>query len=82
VALAMVRGAREHLDVDWAVSITGIAGPTGGSPEKPVGTVFFAVCGPGFERVEQKQFGPKPRQEIQKRSAAYALQMLWSSIQH
>lgn len=41
-ARAMVRGTLAHSRADWAVAITGIAGPSGGSPEKPVGTVCFA----------------------------------------
>ena len=45
VAGAMVRGCLEASDDDWAIAVTGIAGPTGGSEEKPVGTVFVAVMG-------------------------------------
>ncbi len=75
VARAMALGARETLVSDWAVSVTGIAGPGGGSPEKPVGTVCFAVCGPGIDEGKREQFSGG-RRDIQMKSATYALQLL------
>ncbi len=44
VALAMARGVRDRADVDWGLATTGVAGPTGGTPETPVGTVYVALA--------------------------------------
>ena len=52
VALAMARGVRDRLGVDVGYSVTGIAGPLGGTPTKPVGTTYMAVVTPDSERVE------------------------------
>ena len=80
VAKQMARGVRKKLKSDWAVSITGIAGPSGGTPDKPVGTVCFAVSGPGVERTCQKLFDGRDRQSVQKASAQFALEFLWESL--
>lgn len=76
----MAQGVREELGTDWSVSITGIAGPTGGSPEKPVGTVCFAVVGPGFAATSKQSFSGHERRKIQLESAKFAIDFLWDSI--
>ncbi len=81
VALAMAKGVKAQLDTDWAVSITGIAGPGGGQKDKPVGTVCFAVVGPGFEKSIKKELNIKNRNEIQQASIDFALDYLLESFQ-
>lgn len=75
VAEAMARGARERFGSDLAVSVTGIAGPTGGSPEKPVGTVWIAVAGSDGVTAKQMQFGSE-RAVTRLRAANVALDMV------
>ena len=72
VARAMAEGARSRLRVDVAVSVTGIAGPSGGTEEKPVGTVWFAVVSPG-ETESRRIIFPGSRREIRERAAQTAL---------
>jgi nicotinamide-nucleotide amidase len=55
VAAAMAEGARRRLGVDVAVAITGIAGPDGGTPEKPVGTVCFGLAADGVQHTRRHQ---------------------------
>ena len=52
-ALSMAQGALGASRAQWAIAVTGIAGPAGGSPEKPVGTVCFAWVGPGVAKVSR-----------------------------
>ncbi|ABD67838.1 CinA-like [Rhodoferax ferrireducens T118] len=56
VARAMVRGALAHAHAQVAVAVTGVAGPTGGSPAKPVGTVWFGFAVPGQVITEKRHF--------------------------
>ena len=72
VAEAMARGAGERLGVDLAMSVTGIAGPDGGSDEKPVGLVFVGTLARGTVEVSRHLF-PGNRQEVRERSAQMAL---------
>lgn len=75
VAAALARGVRERLRADWAASITGVAGPNGGSDAKPVGTVYIGVSGPGFESVRRFKY-PGERAIVRDRAAKTALALL------
>lgn len=81
VAIKMAKGARSALKTNVALSVTGVAGPTGGSKEKPVGLVYIAVVGPDFEKVERHLFtrsngGDLSRHEIQLESSKRAWALL------
>ena len=73
-ARQMAQGARAALKVDVAVSATSIAGPTGGTPETPVGTVFIGVAWAGGVKVDECHF-TGDRQSVREQSAAHALEM-------
>jgi nicotinamide-nucleotide amidase len=75
VAEAMAEGARRRLGADVAVSVTGIAGPGGGTPEKPVGRVHLHVAGPDGSLARMLDF-PGERQQIRVRATVTALHML------
>lgn len=76
----MLVGVRHLLKVDVAAAISGIAGPSGGTPDKPVGLVFVAVSGPSFEEVQKLQL-TGDREMIQQQSCEYALQMMIQGLQ-
>ena len=78
-ALKMARGALTRSGSDWAVSVTGIAGPSGGTKEKPVGTVCFGIASKkGARAFTEKLFGD--RNQIRERAALSALDALRRAI--
>ena len=77
VARAMAEGARRVTGADWAIAVTGIAGPGGGSDQKPVGLVHIAVAGPNGTASEGVRFGSsRGRYWIQTLTAGEALDRL------
>ncbi|POR55200.1 CinA family protein [Bosea psychrotolerans] len=76
VARAMAEGGWMRLAANLAIAVTGVAGPGGGSAEKPVGLVHFACAG-GHATVHREQrFGPLSRDEIRRLTVVTALEML------
>jgi nicotinamide-nucleotide amidase len=87
VAEQMARGVRDAAGVTWGVATTGIAGPAGGTDEKPVGTVYIAVShaaawgtGDSWCRVERYVFDGS-RREIKRRIAEQALEDLQTAVE-
>lgn len=81
VARAMAFGAVRHSKAQVAVAVTGIAGPGGGSPDKPVGTVWFGFSVDGLLSSETVVF-PGGRAEVRAATARHALQRLADLLQH
>jgi nicotinamide-nucleotide amidase len=80
-AVAMARGGRERLAADVVIAVTGIAGPTGGTQEKPVGLVWFALAfGDGEVETRRLTF-PGDRTDIRERATVAALGLLWRRIE-
>jgi len=80
VACAMAAGAREKAGVDLAVSVTGIAGPSGGSAQKPIGLVYIAVASKNGVNVQQNTF-TGDRAEIRNQAVRSAIAMLTEELQ-
>jgi nicotinamide-nucleotide amidase len=74
-AAAMARGAREGVGADVSVSVTGVAGPGGGTPEKPVGLVYLHATTPTAEEAMELRL-PGDRAAVRRRAAASALHLL------
>ncbi|MEO0946674.1 MAG: competence/damage-inducible protein A [Cyanobacteria bacterium J06641_5] len=83
VAEQMALGIQAALDADWGLAITGIAGPGGGSPQRPVGLVYIGLAGPNRQAVayEYRLGQDRDRAGIQLRSACHALDRLRRACQ-
>jgi nicotinamide-nucleotide amidase len=79
VVAAMATAARERAQVDVAVAVSGIAGPDGGSPDKPVGTVWFAWAYPEGLASETRRF-PGDRDAVRRFAVAHALEGLTACV--
>ncbi|MBS1560545.1 MAG: competence/damage-inducible protein A [Bacteroidetes bacterium] len=80
VARQMCDGVRARFGTTYGIGITGVAGPDGGTEEKPVGTVWIGIAGPTGTATKQHRFGPD-RRNNRERSVAAALAMLWRMMQ-
>ena len=80
VVVEMAIGALKAARADYAVSISGIAGPDGGSAEKPVGTVWFAFATARGEGITRRECFSGDRDAVRRQATAYALQTLWQQF--
>lgn len=80
VVVEMAIGALKAARADYAVSISGIAGPDGGSEEKPVGAVWFAFATARGEGITRRECFSGDRDAVRRQATAYALQTLWQQF--
>ncbi len=80
VVREMAQGALYAAGADYAISVSGIAGPNGGSEEKPVGTVWFGFASKQNGTVARHQLFEGDRETIRRKSTEYALQTLWDEF--
>ncbi len=80
VARAMAAGVRSALGSDWGLAVTGIAGPGGGTDEKPVGTIHIALAGPDDLVIHRNLLASWDRTDNRRYAAQAALALLWQRI--
>ncbi len=80
VSEALATGVRRRSGSDWAVSITGVAGPTGGSPDKPVGTVWIGTAGPAGT-VTRLVVATGDRDEVRAAAVGAALESVLEAVE-
>jgi nicotinamide-nucleotide amidase len=81
VAEALASGAASRFGADVGIGITGIAGPGGGTEEKPIGTVCFSICSRGGSRLTRRLRLPGSRSDIRERSTTVAMHLLRRVLQ-
>jgi PncC family amidohydrolase len=80
VAASMAEGVRNRLSADIGIGITGIAGPGGGTPEKPVGTVWIGIAAGEVRRSDRRLFAGD-RETVRREAVAWALSALLSAVE-
>jgi nicotinamide-nucleotide amidase len=80
-AIEMARGTKQALNVDFALATTGIAGPDGGSAEKPVGLVWFALVDDAGEVTTHRGTFPGNRNDVLSRATMTALSLIWRRLE-
>jgi len=78
-ALEMCKGVRTLAEADFGISVTGIAGPGGGTPEKPVGTVWIGICGKNIHKAERFVFDGD-RNQVRESTAKTALGIIMDAL--
>lgn len=79
-AAEMALGAQSAAQTDYAIAVTGVAGPTGGTPDKPVGLVWFGLATPKGVMTEKRLFLDNDRDGIRAATVAHALTMIEAEL--
>ena len=80
VVVEMAIGALRAARADYAISVSGVAGPDGGSVEKPVGTVWFGVASVSGQGVTRRECFSGDRESVRRQATEYALKTLWQQF--